>query len=178
VKKKIHRYYIGIGSNIYPQTNLPTSVEMLSHYITIKGVSTAWQTAAVGSNGPDYLNAAVEAKTKYTPHYLKNHIIRGIETRLGRVRSNDKNTPRTIDLDILIYDDQLLDVEIWKYAYLAVPLSEILPDAINPINGETLEEAAERLSINTRIIPRPEILSGVSLMLNLTLADKNLDNKS
>jgi len=161
VKTKInsHRCYIGIGSNISPHTNLPASVEMLRRHVAIQGYSTAWQTKAVGSEGPDYLNAAVEARTNLPSESLKNRIIRRIERQLGRVRTNDKYSPRTIDLDILIFDDELLDWEIWNHAYLAVPLAELLPNYKHPNTGETLKEAAERLSHDTRIIPRPEVLS-------------------
>ena len=71
--------------------------------------------------------------------------IRPIEARLGRIRSADKNAPRTIDPDIVRFDEQLLNIEFWAYAFVVVPLAELMPDFIHPVRGERLSKVVEQL---------------------------------
>ena len=91
-------------------------------------ISSAWKSALVGSSDPDFLNAAAKFASHLSAEELKNEVEQPIEKELGRVRSADRFAPRTIDLDIVIFDDKELDPDIWNFAYLALPLSEILPD--------------------------------------------------
>lgn len=82
---------------------------------------------------------------------LKDTVLRPIEKQLGRLRGPDRFAPRTIDLDILIYAAETLDPDIWNLAYLAVPLSEIMPDLRHPQTGEALSEVAVRLKATQTI---------------------------
>lgn len=104
-----------------------------------------YQTTAVGSAGPDFLNQAVYLPTPLDAAALKEQVLRPIENQLGRMRTNDKNAPRTIDLDIIIFDGQVTDNELWRRFYLAAPLAGLLPDLVNPQTGEILSETARRL---------------------------------
>jgi 7,8-dihydro-6-hydroxymethylpterin-pyrophosphokinase len=83
-------------------------------------------------------------------------IIRLIEARLGRIRSADKNAPRTIDLDIVRFDEQPLNIEFWAYAFVVVPLAELMPDFVHPVCGERLSKVAEQLQRQVWIAPRRE----------------------
>lgn len=136
---------IGIGSNIDPEENLQRALDKLSEQVSIRQLSSIWQTPAVGSDGPDYLNLAVLIEIQLSLNQLKAHFLLGIEQDLGRLRSDDKNADRSIDLDILMYDGACLDDDLWSQAHVAVPASEIFPDCINPRSGETLNQAALRL---------------------------------
>lgn len=138
--------YIGLGTNIEPERNLVRALELLRQSVDILAVSSVWETPPVGSDGPHYLNMAVLVRTHLTPEVVKDKIIHDIETRLGRVRSADKNSPRTIDLDILIADGNLMEPMLWERFYEAVPLAELIPDYTNPASGESLAGAAARLS--------------------------------
>jgi 2-amino-4-hydroxy-6-hydroxymethyldihydropteridine diphosphokinase len=111
--------------------------------VPINAVSGVWQTRSVGSPGPDFLNAAALITTQSSAEDLRSNILRPIENLLGRIRTNDPNSPRTIDLDILIYDEQLLDDDLWNYAHMAVPVAEILPAFIDPISGKNANTIAE-----------------------------------
>jgi 7,8-dihydro-6-hydroxymethylpterin-pyrophosphokinase len=84
--------------------------------------------------------------------------LRQIEARLGSIRTEDKFAPRTIDIDIVVYGDQVIDPGLWRYAHLAQPVAELLPDLVNPTNGQTLEQIAERLRPIAGIQPCPEML--------------------
>jgi 7,8-dihydro-6-hydroxymethylpterin-pyrophosphokinase len=72
-------------------------------------------------------------------------VLKPIEERLGRVRTADPYAPRTIDIDILIYDRIPIEEGLWEQAHLCLPLSELIPDFPHPIHGETLLAAAQRL---------------------------------
>lgn len=112
----------------------------------------------MGSSGPDYLNSTALIRTRLSRDQIKQEIISDIENRLGRIRSADKFMDRTIDLDILIYGNQVLDYEIWSQAHLAVPASELLPGFLNHETGETLQQAAERLILEFKNIRRIDLL--------------------
>lgn len=152
-----HLAYIGLGSNISPDQNLVRGIKYLRQYVNVLSYSNVWETAPVPAIGPSFLNAAVLIETLLTPNLLKFIILRRIEVQLGRIRTYNKNAPRTIDLDILIFDDQLMDPKVWTHAFVAVPLSELIPNFTNPATGETLKLAAERLASETRVALRPEV---------------------
>jgi 2-amino-4-hydroxy-6-hydroxymethyldihydropteridine diphosphokinase len=160
-----HRVYIGIGSNINPQKNIPLALDLLRGAVKILAVSTAWQNPAIGSDGPDFINAAVLIETAIPPAELKNGILRQIESQLGRVRTPYRNAPRPIDLDILMVDGVVQDEAVWKRPHLAVPLSELVPDYPHPGTGETLVAIAKQLANPTRMYPRPDILQRSSMNL-------------
>lgn len=142
---------IGIGSNISPRENIRSSLYLLGRMVTIESVSGIWKTPAVGSPGPDFLNAAILITTDYSLNELKFDVLRPIENLLGRVRTQDPNSPRTMDLDPLIYDGNQLDNQIWEYAHMCIPVAEILPDFIDPKSGKRAATIAEELLESSQI---------------------------
>jgi 2-amino-4-hydroxy-6-hydroxymethyldihydropteridine diphosphokinase len=154
-----HRVCIGIGSNIRPKECVPKAIELLGEQVEIIAVSKVWETPPVGCQGCDnYLNAAALIETEFSPEPLRKEVLRRIESQLGRVRSEDKYAPRTIDLDILIFDDEICDTSLWRFSFLAVPVGEIMPHLVNPETGENIQDVATRLSQQTEITLRPEVL--------------------
>lgn len=138
--------YLALGSNIEPEANLPAALDALAErFGGLLARSSLWRTAAVGSDGPDFLNAAVLVETDLTAEQLKFEVFRPLEAQMGRVRAADKNAPRPIDIDVLVYAGELLEAELWERVHLAAPLAEIWPEYENPETGETVGEAAERL---------------------------------
>ncbi|MCC7128883.1 MAG: 2-amino-4-hydroxy-6-hydroxymethyldihydropteridine diphosphokinase [Anaerolineae bacterium] len=134
-----------LGSNIAPEANLRAAVRELSSRYWILKTSQVWESPAMGGEGQDYLNMAVLILSQQDPAELKYGVLRPIETRLGRVRSRDKFAARPIDIDVVAQAGQALDPNLWKYAYAAVPVSEILPELTLPPSRERLAIAAERL---------------------------------
>lgn len=134
-----------LGSNIQPAENLKKAFGLISEFSGIKSRSRVWKTEAVGSDGPDFLNMAVEVETDLTAQEIKSQVIQEIELRLGRVRSADKFAPRTIDLDIILFNEEVLDSDLWHKAFVALPVSEIKPDLINPVDSLSLIETARKL---------------------------------
>ena len=155
----MHQAYLSLGSNILPEINLPKAIELLYGYGQILKISSAWETEAVGSDGPNYLNACVLLAIPFLSIELKEQVLRPIEIKLGRIRNKDKNAPRTMDIDIIIFDEQSRNNKFWKLAFVVVPLAEIYPKFQNPLNQESITKTATRLRLENWIKARPEVLS-------------------
>jgi len=153
----LHSVYLSLGSDIRPEIHLRQGVKMLRDYGQVEAVSGVWQSHAVGSDGPDFLNACALFLSSMQPDDLKEQVLRPIESNLGRVRSADKNAPRTIDLDIVLYDGTMLNTEFWAYAFVIVPLAELFPDFIHPVSREKLSRAAEQIQSRTWILRREDV---------------------
>lgn len=146
-----HRVVILLGSNIHPAQNLRKAIELLSHHVSIIRSSRVWETAAVGSDGPNFLNQAIEIESIHNSDEIKNLVIKNIETALGRVRTSDKNAPRTIDLDIILFDEAVFDHALWEKAFIAVPVSEINPELKAPDSRHSLAQIAAKLKSSTLV---------------------------
>ncbi len=150
---------ISAGSNIDPVRNLSRAVTILqqNHHLIVLAASPVYESAPVNAAGdvnPDqapFLNAAILISTDYyTPFSLKYNVLRFIETCLGRVRTADKFAPRTLDLDIGLYGDQISDdprviipdPDILTRGHVALPLADLAPAWRHPIVGQTLAEIA------------------------------------
>ena len=155
---KLHKVYLSIGSNIEPEVNLPRAIEMLSTYGRVEAVSDAWESHAVGSAGPNFLNASVELVTDIEPSELKERVARPIEEALGRVRTEDKNAPRPIDVDVMMVDGEACNVDRWDSAFVLLPIAELAPNERHPLTGESLRDAADRAQAATWIVQRPGLL--------------------
>lgn len=145
-----------LGSNINPQVNIPRAVRLLRRLFDVTAVSTAWQTAAVGSDGPDFINVAVLMQTDAQAEQLKAACLRQVENRMGRVRKADKNAPRTIDLDVVVYNDQVLDEGLWTFPHIAIPVGELLPDLLDPLSGSLLRQKRAEMLRAAQAQPRED----------------------
>lgn len=107
--------YIGIGSNIEPEINIPKSLYELKNHLSILNISPVFKTPPIGRNEkqPDFFNCIIETKLikEMSPLDLKFNVLRNIEKQLKRVRSIDKYAPRTIDLDILLFRNVIINDE-------------------------------------------------------------------
>ena len=156
---EFHLAYLNLGSNIQPETHLVRAVELLHDCGEVLKVSSAWESRSVGAEGPNYLNACVLFKTDVMQVELKETVIRPIEARLGRKRNANKFSPRTIDIDIVLFDDKPYNDKFWRYAFVIVPLAEIHPEYQNPILQESIVQTATRLRSQVWMETRPEVLS-------------------
>lgn len=157
--RESHLAYLNLGSNIQPETNLVGAIELLSGYGEVLKVSSAWESRSVGAEGPNYLNTCVLFGTSYMPVELKETVIRPIEAQLGRTRSENLFSPRTIDIDIVLFDDVPYNDNFWQYAFVIVPLAEIYPEYQNPLARENIVQTATRLRSQVWVEAHPEVLS-------------------
>jgi 2-amino-4-hydroxy-6-hydroxymethyldihydropteridine diphosphokinase len=152
-RERANLAYLSLGSNIRPECNLPAAVAQLAQFGQVQAVSTVWETLPVGfSDQPDFLNAAVLIETDLSAVALREEAIAAIEVALGRVRTANKNAPRTIDIDIMLFNREVIqlkgrhipDPEVLERPFVAVPLAEIAPDYVHPETGQTLREIARQ----------------------------------
>lgn len=144
-----------LGSNIAPRRNLVDAVDRLSEWFEVRAVSRIFATKAVGSDGPDFLNAAVQIGTTLSPCAIQFDALRTIEAQLGRLRSADPNAPRTIDLDLVVYGRApieitcpfegidrritLPDPDVSRVPHMLFPLADIAPGfRLGGADSETL----------------------------------------
>lgn len=146
--------YLSLGSNVDKERNLAACVRLLAQHGRVVAVSAVYETAAVGNPGdPPFFNAAVALETDMEPAELKERVLRRIEQQLGRRRTADPNAPRTIDIDISLFNDavthvgkrRIPDPEILRHPHVAVPLADIAPDYRHPELGESLRDIAHRV---------------------------------
>jgi len=159
--EELHEVYLNIGSNIDPEHHLQQAIHLLREHGKVEAISNAWQSHAFGSNGPDFLNACVLFLTPLQADELKEQVIRPIEAKLGRVRGEDKFAPRTIDIDIILFDEEPFGWEFWSNAFVVVPLAELLPDFHHPLNYEKLAQVANHMRRQTWIQARSDVLNAV-----------------
>ncbi len=151
--------YLILGSNIDKERNLPEAVRLLREKATVVAVSGIYETAPVGLvEQPLFWNTAVLIHTTLSPAEIKVQLLGNIERQLKRVRQADKNAPRTIDLDIVLFNDVVQDYDpgdgrfrpipdpdLLKFAHVAVPVAELAPNLSHPVTGEPLQAIANRL---------------------------------
>lgn len=158
VAAETNRVFISLGSNIDAETNLTAAVRHLRNHDAVEVIATSrvYETAPVGTvDQPNFLNAALLIRTPLSAEALKAGPLWEVEQVLGRVRTADKNAPRTIDLDIALFNYDVLDVgvrhipdpELLTRAHVAVPVADLAPYYIHPETGATLEEIAARLPV-------------------------------
>jgi len=151
--------YIGLGANLGER--LPALCQAclrLDKLGTIKVISSIYETEPVGfADQPSFLNAVISLETEREPGQLMSGLLR-IEHELGRVRTFP-NAPRAIDLDLLFYDDAVIErsdlvvphPRLHERAFVLVPLNEIGPDLVHPQLKASVGDLLQRLGPITGI---------------------------
>ena len=123
-----HEVVIGLGSNIDPEANLEQAVRELESRFKVSKRSQWTRTKPIGiQDQPDFYNGALLMETELEQQSLKKEL-KQIEDILGRDRSLPKFGPRTIDLDILIWNKKVVDEDYYERDFLRKGVEEIIPD--------------------------------------------------
>jgi len=151
----MHKAYLSLGSNERPEHHLQLAVNALRETFGDIVLSDWVQTKAVGFDGPDFINGAAIIETDWDVYRL-NDWLHALEDANGRKRDVPRFSNRTLDIDIIFFDDLILqgpgNLQIprpeLKHAFVLGPLAQIAPDYVNPESGKTL---AETLGLNALI---------------------------
>ena len=147
------RWLLLLGSNIEREANLERAVEMLDRRFGVLARSRVYESAAVGDpGGPPFLNQALWVRARCTAREMRD-VLHGVEACLGRVRTLDRNAPRTMDIDVLlatdaggtVLADPAPDGDLRRYHHAALPAAEIAGGCTIDGNGTTLSSSAAAL---------------------------------
>lgn len=136
---------LSLGSNLQPQQHLHAAVEALRARFGAISVSPAYRTAAVGFDGPAFLNNAVAIETEL-PLEALDRWLHALEDAHGRDRSGPRFSDRTLDIDVVFYGDLIVEgpghlriprPEL-KHAFVIKPLADIAPEFVDPVSRLTL----------------------------------------
>ncbi len=150
--------FLDIGSNIDREVNIQSCVDQLC--ADFKGIifSKAYESESFGFDGDPFINISAKLKTELSFNDL-NVYLKSLENKHSRKRDNDKFIDRTLDVDILLYGDLILQPEkdlprkeILKFPFVLFPLAEIAEDVIHPIEKITIGEIAKNTVLNKNAI--------------------------
>jgi 2-amino-4-hydroxy-6-hydroxymethyldihydropteridine diphosphokinase len=142
------RVFLGLGSNIDDKERyITTAISLISEICTVKKKSHLYLTEPVGATNSDwFMNSVIEIETEMNPDALLS-ALQSIEQQLGR-KKTVKNAPRTIDIDILLYDDVILKKKhlviphplLQDRLFVLQPMMDIDPSVIHPVFGTSIRE--------------------------------------
>lgn len=141
------RVYVSIGSNIERDTHIRLGVATLRQLYGRIALSSVYESAALGFSGENFYNLAAGFDTPDTVHTVAE-ALQAIEVSHGRARGAERFCARTLDIDLLLYDDLVLREprlivprdEITGYAFILGPLAEIAGETRHPVSGQTFRE--------------------------------------
>jgi len=137
--------YLGLGSNIDAEKNLGLAIRELRQRYGELDISAVYRSAAVGFEGDDFLNLVVRLRSEETALEICEEIER-LHNLSGRVRGSQKWAARPLDIDLLLYNDLIIDErpvrvprgDILEYSFVLRPLAELAPDLVHPVTGKTM----------------------------------------
>lgn len=179
----MNQVFLLLGSNIEKETNLPAAIAILQTMCQVVLLSSVYETIPMGlKEQPNFFNIAALIETDLDPGQIKQRIIQPIEIELRRQRGTDKNAPRTIDVDIILYNEEsfdytpddgivhhLPDPDLLCFAHVAVPLAELAPSKCHPLTGQTLSGIAAQLLAEISEDEDPILWKREDILLNPAL---------
>ena len=150
--------YLDIGSNIDREENIQSCVDQLRADFKEITFSKAYESEAFGFDGDPFINLSAKLQTDLSFDAL-NTYLKSLEHKHARKRDNDKFIDRTLDVDILLYGDLILQPEkdlprkeILKFPFVLFPLAEIAGEVIHPIEKITIDDIAQKTTLDKHSI--------------------------
>ena len=155
--------WLSLGSNIDADTHIRAGIDELEEKFSSIRLSPAYTSAAVGFDGDDFINLVAQVETDIHPIQLRRYL-RDLEDRYGRKRDTPKFSDRSLDIDILLYDDLVLlspvlelpRAEILKFSHVLKPLADLEPGLIHPTELRSMADIWESSGMDSnslRLLP-------------------------
>lgn len=146
---EVHQVWLGIGSNIERDYHIRAAVEALSATFSEVRLSLIYESEAAGFEGPPFYNLVAWIETSKSLAELQKWC-KAVEQRLGRVVSAERFSSKTMDIDILLYDDVVAEAtattpklprgEVLKSAFVLAPMAELVPYMTHPVSGKSYQQ--------------------------------------
>ena len=139
--------WLGLGSNVDAESHIRAGIDELEDQFGSVSLSPAYTSISVGFDGDDFINLVARVETSMQPLELRQYL-RDLEDRYDRKRDVPKFSDRSLDIDILLYDDlvllsPLLEIpraEILKFAHVLKPLADLEPDLVHPTELRSISD--------------------------------------
>jgi len=143
----VTRVYLGLGSNIEAERNLRLAVSELRRRFGELDLSPVYRSPPLGFEGDDFLNAVVGLNTHRPPEEVLQQL-EEIHIIAGRRRDGQRLVSRTLDIDLLLYGQLVIDRpglrlprgDVLEYGFVLRPLAELTPDTVHPVTGRSIAE--------------------------------------
>lgn len=141
------RIYIGVGTNIDREANLRSGIKRLREAFGQLDLSTVYETEAIGFEGDNFYNMVVGCHTELTSRQVYD-LLHDIEADYGRQREQPRYSSRKLDLDLLLYDDEIIKTQqfelprydVDEYPFVLAPLAELDGERRHPVDGRSFAE--------------------------------------
>ena len=150
--------FLDIGSNIDREDNIQSCVDQLCADFDGIIFSKAYESEAFGFDGDPFINLSAKLETELSFEAL-NAYLKTLENKHARKRDNEKFIDRTLDVDILLYDDLILQpdkdlprAEILKFPFVLFPLAEIAGEIIHPIEKISINQIVKETTLDKTTI--------------------------
>ena len=159
--------FVSAGSNIFPQQNIQRACQQLREIFGSIAISSVYRTQSVGFEGDDFLNLVLCFTTSLEVSEVKR-LLDEVEQQAGRARGNNSFMSRTLDLDLLLYGEHVINeggvtvprADILDYAFVLGPMAELAPDLLHPLEGKSIDELWQQSDFSDQLIER---LTGIEL---------------
>jgi 2-amino-4-hydroxy-6-hydroxymethyldihydropteridine diphosphokinase len=137
--------YLGLGSNLRPEANLQLGVRELAQRFSLIDVSRVYRNRSYGFEGDDFLNAVACIETEKSAAEIADELDE-IHELAGRTRGSSRFVSRTLDIDLLLYGDEVIPEyrvprkDVLEYSFVLRPLAELAPRLRHPLTGRTMAD--------------------------------------
>lgn len=157
--------YLGLGSNVEPEENLQLAVRELRRRFKLLALSSVYRSKSLGFDGDDFLNAVAGIETDKPAPELCSELEK-IHDLANRERDSDRFSARTLDIDLLLYGQQVVAEapirvprsDVLEYSFVLRPLAEIAPDLVHPVTGRPIAEHWREFDVATHPLSKEDLI--------------------
>ena len=157
--------YLGLGSNVQPEKNLQLAAHELRKRFTLHALSSVYRSKSLGFDGDDFLNAVACIETDKTAQELFAEL-EDVHDLANRERNSDRFGSRTLDIDLLLYGQQVISsppinvprCDVLEYSFVLRPLAEIAPDLVHPVTGRVMRQHWSEFDATTHPLTKEAVI--------------------